>query len=244
MESANLDNLKANPNNPRTISKVDFENLKQSIKEFGDLSGVVLNVRTGQLVGGHQRKEAFEQLGANRDIEIAQRMETPTPKGTVAIGFITLDSERYSYREVDWEPARESAANIAVNRIQGSFDLPLLAEVTYQIQQESPELLELTGQTDTEIKKLLKSVGVVDAADEEQSQEQPDDEKEDLSFRLTHEQKDAVLSAIEHVRITKDIPSQDPASMNGSALYYIAQQYMSTAEPVDPTFAPPELPQE
>lgn len=167
MESKQLSELKGNPTNPRTISKVDFENLKKSIKEFGDLSGVVLNVRTSQLVGGHQRVEAFKALGGQSEVNVQERFTDATNKGTVAYGYVILDGERYSYREVDWDPTFELAANIAANRITGQFDNDLLAEVTYQIQQENESLLALTGQTDAEISKLLDMVGVTTAGEDE-----------------------------------------------------------------------------
>lgn len=167
MNEKTIDDLKGNPSNPRSISKPDFASLKQSIVKFGDLSGVVLNIRTGQLVGGHQRVEAFKALSADKRIEVTQRYDQATTKGTVAIGYVMLQGERYGYREVDWDPTFELAANIAANRIQGQFDTDLLAEVTYQIQQESPELLELTGQTLDEINKLLDMVGVNTGEDED-----------------------------------------------------------------------------
>lgn len=245
MTERNLSDLKANPTNPRTISKDDFAALKKSISEFGDLSGIVLNIRTGQLVGGHQRVEAFKALGGQQNIEIAQRLETPTEKGTVAIGFVLLSGERYAYREVDWDPTFELAANIAANRIQGQFDTDLLAEVTYQIQQENEALLELTGQREDEIKNLLKRSGAL-ADDDEPSQENEDDDK--LSFSVTPEQRILIAKALEHVRITRDIPSTDGSAMNGSALYYIARQYLETSPPLTPeqtgeNFTPAEIPE-
>jgi DNA modification methylase len=167
MESKQLSELKGNPTNPRTINKVDFENLKKSIKEFGDLSGIVLNIRTGQLVGGHQRVEAFKSLGGQSYVNIQERLTDATHKGTIAYGYVLLDGERYGYREVDWEPTFELAANIAANRITGQFDQDLLAEVTYQIQQENESLLALTGQTDAEISKLLDMVGVSSGEEDE-----------------------------------------------------------------------------
>lgn len=248
MEEKNLNELRGNPNNPRTISKKDFENLKQSIVKFGDLSGIVFNVRTGELVGGHQRVESFKALDGQSFVVIQEKYEQPTPKGTVAYGYVVLEGERYAYREVDWDQAFENAANIAANRITGQFDLDLLAQVTYQIQQADESLLGLTGQTDSEIKKLMQSIGVVDdepAADDSAAEEESDE----LTFRLTREQKEMVQNAIEHVRITRDIPSQDNSAMNGNALYYIAQHYISTNPPLtpeqqQPVFVPPTLPQE
>lgn len=47
--------LQPAPYNPRKISPEGLENLAASLREFGDLSGIVRNVRTDRLVGGHQR---------------------------------------------------------------------------------------------------------------------------------------------------------------------------------------------
>jgi hypothetical protein len=168
MTDRNLDDLKANPKNPRQINKHDFESLKRSIKEFGDLSGIVLNIRTGQLVGGHQRTEAFKRMGSAVTIH-KEALAEPNSVGTIAYGYVEMDGERYGYREVDWDENRESAANIAANRIQGQFDLDVLAEVTYELAQlEDKNLMTLTGQTEDETARLLKMVSGFGAAGEDE----------------------------------------------------------------------------
>jgi len=161
MDQININDLKGNPKNPRTISKHDYEALVNSIKRFGDLSGIVFNRRTGQLVGGHQRIEAFKRMGGDKSVQITERLESPNSKGTVAVGYVFFENEQYAYREVDWDQGTENAANIAANRIQGQFDLDLLAEITFEISQleNGDELLSLTGQTTDEINRLLDSVG-------------------------------------------------------------------------------------
>lgn len=50
-----LDDLAAAPYNPRRISEDAAAGLRGSIETFGDLSGIVWNERTGNLVAGHQR---------------------------------------------------------------------------------------------------------------------------------------------------------------------------------------------
>lgn len=111
--------------NPRKITKRQFELLNDSLDEFGDLSGVILNTRTQEFIGGNQRSKIFQQKGA--ELEITQRYETPTKTGTVAQGFILVDGEKYSYREVDWDKRKEESANIRANKIGGSFDFDILA---------------------------------------------------------------------------------------------------------------------
>jgi DNA modification methylase len=164
-----LDDLKANPKNPRTISKADYAALKKSIEKFGDLSGIVFNITTGQLVGGHQRTQAFLEVGGNKKIIYAWNTpDNPNNVGTVAYGHVDIAGEHFTYREVKWPLEREMAANIAANRIQGNWDMDLLAEANFMLHEEFPDLLELTGQTPDEINNLLDAVGANgDSADDE-----------------------------------------------------------------------------
>lgn len=168
MSDRNINDLKANPKNPRTINKHDYAALVESIKQFGDLSGIVLNVRTGQLVGGHQRTEAFKRMGSNVQIH-KEDLPEANSVGTIAYGYVEFNGERYGYREVDWDQDRETAANIAANRIQGQFDLDILAEVTFELAQlEDKNLIALTGQTEDETARLLKMVSGFGPADEDE----------------------------------------------------------------------------
>ncbi len=62
----NIMDLKPAEYNPRTISDDQLERLKKSLEEFGDLSGIVFNRQTGNLVGGHQRLKVIPE-GADID---------------------------------------------------------------------------------------------------------------------------------------------------------------------------------
>lgn len=163
METKPFEDLKPNPKNPRRIDEHDFKALKKSIAEFGDLSGIVFNLTTGQLVGGHQRVQSFKTLGGKKLITYTSKFyDQPSRVGTVAYGNVWLENEPYPYREVQWPIERETAANIAANRIEGEFDLDLLAEANYMLAQEFPDLLELTGQREDEITDLLKMSGAAE----------------------------------------------------------------------------------
>lgn len=111
--------LKHNPENPRAVTDEKLLLLAKSLKKFGDLSGIVFNIRSGQLVGGHQRSKQFDQ---NAVIVYTQKFKKPTKTGTVALGYVEHNGEKYSYREVDWDEAIEKAANIAANKGAGEFD--------------------------------------------------------------------------------------------------------------------------
>lgn len=183
MDSFTIDQLQGDPKNPRTISKEDYAKLKTLLHEFGDLSGIIRNVRTGHLVGGHMRIKAFLDLDGATNVQIQQRFDPATRTGTVAIGQVVLNSEVYSYREVDWGEGRQRAANIAANRAGGDFDKDLLAEVTYELSQleNGSELLGLTGMLDDEITKLLDTVADTSTVIEEDDAPEVDDQNPPVS---------------------------------------------------------------
>ena len=105
-----LSDLAAAPYNPREITDEALSGLKASLGDFGDLSGITWNRRTGHLVCGHQRLRALqEQHGA----------ELRMAKGVIS----TPSGEQFKVREVDWSEEKERAANITANSplISGSF---------------------------------------------------------------------------------------------------------------------------
>lgn len=140
--------------NPRTISQHDYRALIKSIGEFGDMSGLVFNRRTERVVGGHQRREAYKELGGK--IEIDEELLEPSSSGTVAYGHVTIGDERYTYRVVDWPEDKEKLANLAANRIQGDWDDDKLAALIYEIKDDVN--LPDTGFTITEITEILATV--------------------------------------------------------------------------------------
>jgi hypothetical protein len=210
--------------NPRRISEFDFKNLVQSMQTFGDLSGIVKNIETGNLVGGHQRLEAFKRLGAE-NIHIVQHMsDGPTPVGTLAYGYvINADGEQFAYREVMWDEQKEKAANIAANRIQGEFDLDQLAQINYELRETNPDLLALTGQTDEELDQLYKMVAG------EPDVNLPDGEKpgfQQLTFTLTDEQVLLVSEALAYMKKHKSFDGSQNENSNGNALAEVAREFL------------------
>ena len=61
-----IQDLNISDYNPRQIRREDFEQLKESIKKFGFVEPVVVNIhpeRPNHIVGGHQRVKAAAELG-------------------------------------------------------------------------------------------------------------------------------------------------------------------------------------
>jgi hypothetical protein len=228
METKDISQLNKNPKNPRRISKDDFEALKKAMRKYGDLGGIVFNLNTQQLVGGHQRTEAFKALGAAVHIDITERLEQPDRQGTMAYGYVILDGTKFSYREVNWTENDELSANIAANRISGEFDLELLHQSNMQLEADpnGAELLALTGQSEAERKRLASSFGPDDPEDH------PDDPNDDgtkpMELRFTETQLSKVLEAIGEMKRTRNLTSEPNRDLDGNAVYYIALAYLES----------------
>jgi DNA modification methylase len=102
--------------NPRKISDEAMGRLTKSLAEFGNIQPITWNARTGNVVGGHQRLKVYQAMG----------------KTEVEVWAVDLDEQK------------EKAANIALNKLSGEFDLPMLKDILEEI--DTGELdLEITG---------------------------------------------------------------------------------------------------
>lgn len=109
-----LGELAADPDNPREISAAAAQGLGVSLERFGDLSGVTFNLRTRQLVTGHQRVDQLVRLWGKLEI---------VPLGGDRGQVVLPNGEAIVVRFVDWPADKQRRANIAANAgtIQGTF---------------------------------------------------------------------------------------------------------------------------
>lgn len=147
-----------NPRNPRLkLSKEKAAALTASLKEFGDLGGIVLNRKSKQLVGAHQRIESF--LVASKSdsvtVKITDTLKKPDATGTVAFGFVEMNGTRYSYREVEWNKEKEIAGNIAANEHGSEFEWQQLSGLLKEIDGKFD--MSLTGFQEHDLENLLKA---------------------------------------------------------------------------------------
>lgn len=155
--------------NPRTITDEKLASLERAMRAFGDLSGVVFNRRTGRLIGGHQRKKNFDP---SAPITITERLSKPSQQGTVALGYIESEGERWAYREVDWDEQTEGAANVAANKHGGEWEMPKLTDLLSTLDAEGFDAT-LTGFDEQELANMLSWTPDVEADSE--SSESPGD---------------------------------------------------------------------
>jgi hypothetical protein len=102
--------------NPRKITDEAMGRLTKSLAEFGNIQPITWNVRTGNVVGGHQRLKVYKAMG----------------KTEVEVWAVDLDEQK------------EKAANIALNKLSGEFDMPMLKDILEEIDTGDLDM-EITG---------------------------------------------------------------------------------------------------
>ena len=102
--------------NPRKISDEALGRLTKSLAEFGNLQPITWNVQTGNVVGGHQRLKVYQAMG----------------KTEVEVWAVDLSEQK------------EKAANIALNKLSGEFDMPMLKDILEEIDTGDLDM-EITG---------------------------------------------------------------------------------------------------
>ena len=113
--------------NPRKISSDALGRLTKSLSELGNLQPITWNAKTGNIVGGHQRLKCYQAL----------------QKDEVEVWAVWLDE------------AQEKAANIALNKLSGEFDLPQLKDLIEEL--DTGEIdLDITGFGADELADLME----------------------------------------------------------------------------------------
>src|SRR5438309_6241290 len=125
-----INELHADPANPRKISAEELDRLTRSLREFGFLQPVIARHDDHIVIGGHQRLVAARRIGIK----------------TVPTIF------------VDLSPEQSHALNLALNRISGDWDDALLARMLADLQLADGVDLALSGFEDDEIKRLLRKL--------------------------------------------------------------------------------------
>jgi len=117
---------KYNPRKDLKPSDPEYQKLKKSIIEFDYIDPIIWNERTGVVVGGHQRFKILQELG-HTEIDVSV---------------------------VDLDEQKEKALNIALNKINGEWDIPQLTELLSGLDDLDFDM-DLTGFGRDEIEGLL-----------------------------------------------------------------------------------------
>jgi ParB-like chromosome segregation protein Spo0J len=115
-----------NPRKDLQLGDPEYKKLKRSMQEFGYVEPIVWNKRTGNIVGGHQRYKVLLDMGM-REVDCVV---------------------------VDLDETKEKALNLALNKIQGDWDMPKLKDLLQELDTGEFDL-ELTGFDMGEIEDLM-----------------------------------------------------------------------------------------
>lgn len=131
-----------NPRKDLTPDDREYQKIKRSIEEFGYVEPIIYNVTTNTVVGGHQRLKVLKELGYT-EIDVVEIEETEE---------------------------REKALNIALNKIEGEWDMALLKDLLQEL--DTGEIdMDLTGFEDWEMEQLMTQFHVEDESFEEDNEE-------------------------------------------------------------------------
>ncbi|WP_069648971.1 DNA methyltransferase [Caloranaerobacter ferrireducens] len=141
IQKVSVDKLNPAKYNPRKDLKPgdpEYEKLKRSIETFGYVEPVIWNKRTGHIVGGHQRFKILKEQGV-KEIECVI---------------------------VDMDEKEEKALNVALNKINGEWDIPKLADLIGELDEVMFDI-SITGFDAAEIEDLFSKVHDKDIKDDE-----------------------------------------------------------------------------
>jgi len=203
--------LKAAPYNPRQISKKQLAMLKKSLEEFGDLSGIVFNIQTGNLIGGHQRVSLFDP-------------SWPIDKTK---GIIKTPFGDCSYREVDWPEEKEKAANIAANKHSGEWESGLLSDLLADLNDLPDFDMELTGFDEIELKDFGIGIGETELPDLKDQDREP---FQQMSFILHDDQVQAIKKALRKAKDQGPFIDTGNDNQNGNAIARICEAYNGSSK--------------
>jgi DNA modification methylase len=140
--------------NPRVMPEAEMEKLRRSIEAFGFLEPIVVRRRDNTIIGGHQRLEAAKAMGLKK----------------VPVVYVDVSEQE------------AKALNLALNKIQGEWDLPKLGQLLEELR-DLPDLDEaLTGFDQKEMDALLADL-------ERQQQPAPYEESYDLAAEMLQTQR-------------------------------------------------------
>lgn len=209
------------PYNPRTIAELDDEALGRSMQEHGDLSGIVVNRRTGHVIGGHMR---LRHIPERARIEILQTYDPPTDAGTVAYGVIDVDGEPWVYREVDVDEVDERVRNVAANKMGGGWEYEGLRDVLRYVVEHGGDVArtgytmdDLDGLESAYAEDFAGALGALPSGEREDAQQ--------VAFILTADQATRLKNALRVSKAQGPFPDEGNLNSNGNAIMRIVDAY-------------------
>ena len=162
IQKRRIDEIRPASYNPRIALKEgdkNYEKLKRSIEEFGYVEPIIINEQTGNVVGGHQRLTVLKDLGVEE----------------IDCVIVNVDEKK------------EKQLNIALNKINGEWDMPALKDLLEDLDTGDIDM-DLTGFEDWEIENLMTQshIDIDDFFEEKEEKKEESSLKEDKEIQCPH----------------------------------------------------------
>jgi len=128
IEVSKLRPAKYNPRKDLKPGEPEYESLKKSINEFGLVDPIIIN-KDMTVIGGHQRLKVIIEAGFDK----------------VPCSVVDLDKQH------------EKLLNIALNKIGGDWDLPILRDLIISIDDGSLDM-SITGFNSHELELMMTAI--------------------------------------------------------------------------------------
>lgn len=172
-----------NPRRQLKPGEKEYEALKASISRWSLVEPLVVNLRTGNLVGGHQRYNVLLDLG-HTEAEAAV---------------------------VDLDEKQEKLLNVAMNKVEGQWDYGKLETLLSEF--ETDEILFTgfsEGEIETlfgeEADDVVEEYEDADTGDEENEDESGSDDDGEFSIYLSFPDRDAAMDWLAEHELEKEFP--------------------------------------
>lgn len=120
-----------NPRKDLQPGDPEYERIKRSLLEYDLIEPLIWNKRTGNLVGGHQRLKVLQELGHDK----------------VQVSVVDLPEDK------------EKALNLALNKVQGEWDLSALKDLLQELDTGAFDM-QITGFDMPELEELMTQIHV------------------------------------------------------------------------------------
>jgi ParB family chromosome partitioning protein len=198
-----LDQLKEAPWNPNQMDEAMLQKLRESLSRYG----LVQN-----LVARPLEEDCYEVLSGNQRLQVLRELK----RSPVPCVVVELDD------------AHARLLSQALNRIAGSDDLGLRAEILKEVLEQVPEaeVLRLLPET-TQGLAALASLGQQDLAGYLQNYQQSQAARlKHLTFQSTPAQLEVIEEALARVMSQAGKTPGDNPNPRGNALYLLCQTYL------------------
>lgn len=145
--------------NPRTISDENYQKLKNSVKNFGLVEPILINLKNNKIIAGHQRYDVLTDLVLTNG-NLAEKEFYIIKYGDYGL---ILDTDEPKLENEDWE----KALNITLNNtnLTGDYDFEKLGSLLDELSLSEIDL-SLTGFDELDITEIMLENNMVYAEED------------------------------------------------------------------------------